>query len=384
MVAARDLVTAVARIVLAAAALAAPAGCFYVEPINQRPSLDIRPFSSDSVFRGATITLEAIASDPEQEQVKLDWRVLGCTDAVAPATCDDNPMFTGSEPEATFRVAPFRADPDGAGPAPAPPVESLRVVLEGSDDRGAAARPSQLLILPVVNAPPTVALRLGADRATVVTTPIDVYAKVGDPDDRPENVTVEWTVFSPSQVPGALTDVAVPDGGDPDHLQQGKRFTPQVTGNWDVMVVAIDRLGVRTEQHLIITVAADAPPCIDAWEPAASAATTPITEPTLIQVRQVRDDLDPFPTAAGDPILEEPTFAWSAKIGAGPRQPLGNPVNSLAFDPQAYAPGTIVELRVEIFDRRATPITCADDALTCSVISEPTCIQRQTWRLEAR
>src|SRR5690606_9684719 len=115
-----------------------------------------------------------------------------------------------------------RADPDGGGPEAAPPVEALRVVLEGRDERGAAAKPDQELIIPVLNAPPTVELRVASSHGAVVTTPIEVYARYGDPDDTPQQVTLEWTAFSPSQVPDALVDVPVPPDDDADHLQQGK------------------------------------------------------------------------------------------------------------------------------------------------------------------
>jgi hypothetical protein len=372
-----------ARIAIAGS-IAASAGCFYVEPINQRPALDIRPSSSDPVFRGAIVTLDAVASDPEQQVVAFQWRVYACTDATSIQDCDLDPMFTGVEPEATFRVPAFRADPDGDGPRAAPPVESLRVVLEGRDDRGANAKPDQELILPVLNRAPGIELRVASTHGAVVTTPIDVYARYRDDDDTPENVTLEWTAFSPSQVPDTLAELTVPDDDDPGSLQQGKRFTPQVTGNWDILVVAVDPLGARTEEHLIVTVADDTPPCLDAWAPAAGAQATPITEPTLFHVLHVRDDLDAFPRTSSAPFLGEPEFVWSIKVGAGPREVLANPVSSLAFDPQAYAPGTLLELRVEIFDRRQTPITCADGAQTCSVISQPACIQRQTWRVEAR
>ena len=377
---------AVATIIAAACAIAAPAGCFYVEPINQRPSLDIRPASSDPVFRGADVTFEAVASDPERQVVAFQWRAYVCTDATAGTSiegCDLDPIFTGVEPEATFRVLPFRADPDGAGPQAPPPVESLRVVLEGHDDLGAAARPDQELILPVLNAPPSLVLR-GPSTGAVVTTPIEVYARYGDPDDMPDNVALEWTAFSPSQVPAALAEVTVPFDGDPGHKQQGQRFTPQVTGNWDLRVVAVDKAGARTEEHLTVTVAEDAPPCLDLWDPAAAAQAAPVTAPTLFRVVQVHDDLDAFPRISTASFIGEPEFAWSIKVGAGPRQALSNAVSSLAFDPQAYAPGTLVELRVEIFDRKHTPIGCADAAQTCSVISQSACIQRQTWRVEAR
>lgn len=362
----------------------ASAGCFYVDPINQRPSLDIRPMSSDPVFRGATVGFEAIASDPEQQVVAFQWRAYVCTDATVIEQCDLDPIFTGVEGTAVFSVPAFRADPDGPGPMPARPVESLRVVLEGRDDHGATAKPAQELILPVLNNAPKLQLRTVSKFGPVVGTPIDVYARYSDSDDTPTNVTLEWTAFSPSQVPDTLVDLPAlpPDGSG--NLQQGKRFTPAVTGNWDIRVVATDRLGARTEEHHTVTVADDAPPCLDAWDPIAGPAATPITEPTLFQVVHVRDDLDAYPRLGPEPFLREAAFEWSMKVGAGPRLPLANTVNSLAFDPQAYVPGTIVELRVEIFDRKDIAITCADDVQTCSVISQPSCIQRQTWRVEAR
>ncbi|HWO20671.1 MAG TPA: hypothetical protein VNO30_18010 [Kofleriaceae bacterium] len=375
---------AVARIAVAGS-LAASAGCFYVEPINQRPALDIRPASDDPVFRGATVTLEAVANDPEGQIVAFQWRVYACTDATSIEACDLEPMFTGVQREATFLVPAFRADPDGEeGPKPGAPVESLRVVLEGRDDLGAAARPDQELILPVLNAPPSVALRVASAHGTVITTPIDVYARYADADDAPANVTLEWTAFSPSQVPDALTLLLVPPDGDPGFRQEGRRFTPQVTGNWDFRVIATDKAGAQTEEHLTITVAEDGPPCLGAWAPVASAQPTPLTQPTLFRVLAVRDDLDAFPRLSAASFVGEPEFQWSLKVGAGPRQLLPNATSSLAIDPLTYDAGTVLDVRVEVFDRKRTAITCADAQQTCSVISQPACIQRQTWRVEAR
>ena len=374
---------AAARIAIAGS-LAASAGCFYVEPINQRPSLDIRPASDEPVFRGAMVTLEAVASDPEGQVVAFQWRVYACTDATSSQACDLEPMFTGVQRQATFRVPPFRADPGGEGPQLGAPVESLRVVLEGRDDRGAAARPDQELILPVLNASPSVALRVASAHGTVVTTPVDVYARYADTDDAPANVALEWTAFSPSQVPDALIELLVPPDSDSNFRQEGRRFTPQVTGNWDFRVIATDKAGAKTEEHLTITVAPDGPPCLGTWAPAASAQPTPLTQPTLFHVLAVRDDLDAYPRLSAASFVGETEFVWSLKVGAGPRQLLPNAVSSLAIDPLTYDAGTVLEVRVEVFDRKRTAITCADAQQTCSVISQPACIQRQTWRVEAR
>lgn len=366
--------------------VAASAGCFYVEPINQRPSLDIQQRSVEAVFRGDTITLEAVASDPERHVVAFQWRAYACTDAIQIEQCDLDPLLTGVEPEFTFTVPAFRADPDGDGPEAARPVESVRVVLEGRDDHGAAARPDQVLTLPVRNREPTLRLVLVSTHGAVGGVPLDVFAEYGDADDTAANVTLAWVAFSPTQAPAALDAIPAEPGGDPKLQRQARRFTPapQEIGSWDVQVTATDPLGGQARANLTIAVADDAPPCLDAWAPAATAQPAPITEPTVFRAIQVRDDLDAYPRTSSASFVGEPAFVWSMKIGAGPRQVLSNPTSALAFDPGAYPPGTLAQLRVEIFDRNAAPITCADAAPTCSVTPQPTCIQRQTWHVEAR
>jgi hypothetical protein len=111
----------------------------------------------------------------------------------------------------------------------------------------------------------------------------------------------------------------------------------------------------------------------------------PVTEPTLFQVALVTDDLDSYPRLSTDPLFGTTAFAWSIlPPGASERQLLvGTTGNTVDFDPGGFTPGDIVELRVEIFDRKQTPIQCADDLATCAIAAAG-CIQRQTWRLEAR
>jgi hypothetical protein len=128
----------------------------------------------------------------------------------------------------------------------------------------------------------------------------------------------------------------------------------------------------------------DTPPCLDTWQPVADMQPVPITAPTLFEVDHVRDDLDAYPRLGNDGVVGETKFSWSIQVDEGPRQKLANPLSSLALDPQAYAPGTKIQLRVEIADRHDIPINCDDTDPTCSVISQPSCIQRQTWLVEAR
>jgi hypothetical protein len=137
----------------------------------------------------------------------------------------------------------------------------------------------------------------------------------------------------------------------------------------------------------LFTVLPDKPPCLVQSRPITPPPGTslPITEPTLFQVALVTDDLDSYPRLSTDPLFGTTAFAWSIlPPGASDRQLLvGTTGNTADFDPGAFTPGDIVELRLEIFDRSHTEIPCADDLATCAIETSD-CIQRQTWRLEAR
>ena len=353
-------------------------GCFYVESFNQRPSVQIVT-GSDALHRGDPVTLMARADDPDGQPVHFSWRLYLCTDAADFATCDRDPAFTGLEPQLDFVVPNTRAN--------AEPVESLLAVLEGTDDHGATAKPEDRVILPVGDAGPTVALREVSRYRFVEDTPIELYAAYGDPDDDVANVSLAWEVQPPVVVPYDLVDLGadVPDPDNTKLLLDSRSLVPAAAGKWILKVTASDPLGASSTEDLEITVVPDHAPCLDSWSPIAPATEVlPVSEPTLFQIPTVGDDLDRYPTIPNDDIYGTTRFAWSLKVGTGPRQSLGVTANSVGFDPASYAPGTQVELRVEIFDRNATAISCSDSDRTCSVISDPACIQRQTWHVEVR
>src|SRR5258706_10806910 len=108
---------------LAAIALCA-SGCFYTDPINQRPSADIIPASSTTVHRGETIELDASTYDPEGQRVYVKWRAYACTDATTPSGCDDAPFYTGVLEQAVMTIPVRRQS--------SVPVEALRVILEAT------------------------------------------------------------------------------------------------------------------------------------------------------------------------------------------------------------------------------------------------------------
>ena len=83
-------------------------------------------------------------------------------------------------------------------------------------------------------------------------------------------------------------------------------------------------------------------------------------------------------------MLGTTRFAWSllppgARLGSRSRHG-----NGVSLDPDNYAPGDIVELRVEIAGSQPDADHVRDASPTCSVISDNSCIQRLTWRVEVR
>lgn len=359
------------------------AGCFYIDPINQRPSLDIHQDSVGSVFRNEDVSFTAITYDPDDHKVDVTWRAYLCTDATSSLGCDAEPKFTDITPTFGFKV-PMTRD-DGVTP-----VEGLRIVLDGKDDHGATAKPTDTLQLPVLDRNPSLDLRKSSvyeqpGPQYVVGMPIDLYGTYTDGDDALDALTVDWKVFPPSQVTIDLTDQVA----DPD--KDGKRnvakiLRPQIAGEWTVKVTITDPGGNAVDKSLTFNVVDDRAPCISMVNPIVPPAgvAEPIFDPTLFEVVGVSDDLDSYPRSIGGVEFLVPTFTWSLQVGAGPRQVIGSATgSSTLFDPSAYTPGTIVEVRVEIKDRKATPVSCTDSDPTCS-IGGNSCIQRQTWRVEAR
>ncbi len=360
-------------------------GCFYTDPINQRPSLEIHRPTPGPVSRGQTVTFDAIATDPDGDSVALVWRAYACTGTA----CDATEFVSGADTHFTVTVPTTNAE--------LLTFDTLEIRLEGHDALGATAKPSQVLDLPLEDAAPTLELRKDPRPAYVVGTPIGLYAQVGDPDDGPDKVQpLEWIAYAPpdqQSAPDTLVDLDVADPDPQHYLQFGKTFTPAGIGDWDIQVTAKDPQDTdvtphRAVQHLAVHVAADHAPCLAQWDPAATSdpgTTIPISDPTLFQVLVVADDLDPYPPVANDPILGTTEFHWSIVPPSGTRQSLPGVTGSgIALDPASYLPGDIVELRVEIQDRTHIAVNCPDGDLTCSVISDASCLQRLTWRVEVR
>lgn len=372
-------------------------GCFYLDPINRRPkimSIERQCDTSDptqscdselqDLHHGDSVRLKVIFTDPDGQVADsvLHWRVLACSNNMS--LCDGAPLYEGADTIAGFVVPNTLKDAGG-------PVNTIAVELFVFDDRGAS---SPAFPVYQVHDGPTLAVSRSA-RTYTIGAPIDLFATYGTPDDGPpgtppSGIAVQWTAIAPDgQLSPSLIDVTVPPNpADPGHVTVGKRLVPQEVGAWDVRVIVTDSHSQATEKHLQFMVGPDQPPCLAQWQPIAppDGATLPITAPTVFQVPLVDDDLDPYPPVSGEPLFGTTAFEWSILLpGAPARQRLvGATGNSVDFDPSAFTPGDIVELRAEIFDRKRTAIACPDGAPVCQASVPKVCNQRQTWRVEIR
>jgi hypothetical protein len=357
-------------------------GCFYTDPINQRPSVEIEQLSSSQVFRGDLVNLNAITDDPDGNAVSVSWEAYACTDATPQPDgsrpgCDPSSIASGTSSLFSFMTPNNRHDGTT-------PVAAMYVTLDAVDSLGATARPGQELIITVADAPPTIAVALQSRNGYVVNIPLPIFARVGDPDDGAAAVTVEWTASSPTGSETLTTESSQPLGSDSTQLQLGTTLVPNVVGTWNVQATATDPTGAATTMGSDFVITPDEPPCLETWTPQAppTGDALPIDTPTLFQVLVVDDDLDPYPPVPSDPILGTTTFAWSLlPPGATTRVALSATGAGVALDPASYQPGDVVELRVQIYDRTNTPVTCDDDDPTCSIGANQ-CMQRLTWQVE--
>lgn len=365
---------------LSALAVMSTTGCFYTDEINQRPSIAIDGIG-DEVYRGDKVALTQTHDDPEGHFIKFTWRAYACTDGEGGADCDTEPFYSDILDHAGFTV-PFKRE-GGL------PVRNVRVVLEAKDELGATAKPMQELVIVTLDRPPGLQLERGGNFVMTPGRAITVSAAVSDLDDGPASLgTPKWEVFAPTQTPGTLADPMMmpPPDPMPDKIRTFvKTFTPSTVGEWEIRVTATDPLDKSTTKSLMFTVVPPPPPCIAQLAPIVptGGAALPITDPTLFRVPVVIDDLDVFPAQSG---LGVTRFEWWFKGPGAPAHTIVDnaTASTFSFDPAGYTPGDIVEIRVQIYDRENTPMNCLPTDPTCSVISQPSCIQRQTWRVEVR
>jgi hypothetical protein len=362
------------------------AGCLYTAPINDEPVIDsvtraCATLPCDQTFadvhRGDAFLLAATFHDPDgpASECRYQWAAVACN--AGQTQCDPIDLKTDAAAANPQIAVPNRVTKSDE------PVQIVRVTLELFDGRGAHA--TAVKTVAIVEGP-----SLAVRDASIVHTvggPIALFATYGDPDGVASSVSVTWAA-SLADTPGAPftqgTPSVLPDPSDPTHLTASEQLVLSAPGTWTVAVTATDDFGQMTEQDVSLPIAADTLPCIAATDPIATpdGALLPISAPTRFAVPLVTDDLDPYPAVPGQPLFGTPLFLWSIlPPGAGDWQPFGAGGNSVELDPSAFDLGDQIGVRVEIEDRNRVPVTCDPDEATCGTA---TCVQRQTWQVEAR
>jgi hypothetical protein len=361
------------RTVPAALLATSLAGCFYTGPINERPRAEIEKLTPGPYhYPGERVELVARkSSDDEGGSLEATWSAYTCP---TPQSCSPLGESMILELDQSYWVD-------------IPSHDLIQVQLRVRDRQGAESRDVETI--EVGNRPPVIELQVtqggqapGLSQSYVVTVPLEVAVAVSDPDGDP--ATLEWQLVRPRE-------------SDPNDVEWGPvgdgvyELVPDVSGIWRVDVTASDGLpeGSTTRMEQIL-VAEDQPPCIGITSPTAAGEGRHVLRredgTRRFAVLHVSDDLDPHPRPAIDsPYLGSTTFAWwlgGPQTGGDLVLLTGATGADYLLDPAAYAPGDLVELRVEASDRVERDPTCPPDEPSCGI--SDSCLQRVTWEVEIR
>jgi hypothetical protein len=358
-----------AQLVLLVSAL--PACLLYTDPINKAPAVTIKP---PPAIQAGTLTFHADSSDPDGDPVTLRWTGVHKPCAKDPA--EDWAAGESSNGDAfqlevtghqSFCVRVVAQDRYGA--------RSIEATYDGA----------------LKNQDPEIELAvtpaLSAGQAYPLFTTFRVAASpLMDADGDP--VTFTW-----KGVDGSGTELQMLPC-EPDHPQEVRCFSADTPGTYMISVQGSD--GVPGSQPVTATlplaVMDDSPPCIEATDPSADTDVVVMAvsdPPRRFEVRQVRDDGNPFPIGphgvAG--------FQWST-AGAGASWQRYRGYDRPTFDVGAslfddVRPGSTYRVRVEVRDPRrelppelhAVEVACEDRAV-CKL--PETCVRWLTWSVRFR
>jgi hypothetical protein len=369
---------------LALAAAVVTTGCFYLEPINERPATELLVAGGGGlIFRGEPVIVDVLSDDPDGDALTITWTATACADGGQ--ACEAMPFENGVITDPSWQKIMFAVQDSVT-------TRAVRVVASTEDAYGAPALQDAILVIDIANALPEIApLQYNAGPPGGPTT---ITASVTDTDDDLDGlVFVNWRVMAPPG--GDTTPVFVKIGDntdveDRDSADENWRLEPDIDGIWYVEVTVADPLGAEVTEMIAIPIGPDQAPCIADAFPLAPppGAVMIVDEPRRFSVLVVTDDLDVFPAPPpSDPYRGAAIVHWSMSgpgTGGAFVPITGATGNFIEVDPATYDPGDRIDLRVEIEDRIARN-TCPANQPTCAIDpTRPTCLQRQTWAVEAR
>ena len=375
--------------VLSVVCLGALGGCFFIDPINERPSGAIR-WTAVEVFRGSPVHLDADVSDPDGDRVRTRWRVMACGGAVGRAEpkCVLAESYDDEARDGDYRwsfTAPYVVPSGGSDLEIA---RTMRIELDVLDDRGAPASTRQTLEIALASAGPS---------STGVTAswhgvpgeefPVDVpiRLRVAKTTSFPIGmVTVDGAVFHNGAPVAAPPLVPVSVGASADDYD----LRPRETGMWRVDFVLQDPAGTQLRISKTLQILADQHACLDSYVPRFPGPLL-IDAPRRFTVLAVDDEKDPYPASPfDDGVMGVARFQWSISAPAAPGAPrvwaqvAGHDGPDLLIDPTRFAPGDVFSVRVDALDRIVRdPCDASNDS--CSQRSD-NCPRRVTWTVEVR
>lgn len=365
-------------------------GCF-THPINRAPVITQLSQAGGPTPKGQPATFVAIGSDPDQDQITWTWgkRPGDCADRTNPANWPTD--TTGGQPNAP---ATYLVDDSSL-------TKSARYcVWVFATDRYGAVDVQNLPVSPVDNLP-VVTVRVDANPGTANPPPgptfpayttFQLTAIATDADSDP--LSYQWAL---DQRPTGSTVVLTPcpgsSGGDSDPL---RCFTADLPGTYGVSLAVSDgTMTVQATPPPTVTVAGDAPPCIDITEPMFSVGAMNSAIPSMgfidspgpITVKSVYDDGNPYPPPAGG---VGPVFTWFKSANDDKLQYVDNvSYFMLGLAKEDYKFGDYVNVRLEVRDQNPGSVDrilascdkdfCATDTIPAGRTS---CWVRVTWRIQ--
>jgi hypothetical protein len=314
-----------------------PACLLYTDAINSAPTVSRIDVPAGPFDHGEAITVQAVASDPDQDPLQYSWWVTAgpCPQPLVPAP----PATTSVATQPTF----IFMLPDGS------PSACVWVIV--TDPHGATA--SDAVTVSTEDLPPRAVIDVQRPMLNALGR-YDLYStfqlsSAGSNDSDGDTIaTRDWTlVGAPPQSSATLQDC--PGSTTPGLVICFDALFP---GDYTVDLTVSDPQGMTATLEKRLTVDTDHRPCVGTTTPdqAASPIVAAPSEARTFEVDQVLDDGAPFPLQGAPHVA--PVFSWSLQVNGGGFAPVAGlgSLASLELPADSFVSGDQIDVQVTISD----------------------------------